>query len=109
MARLYVDEDVPIILAFHLRSLGHDVETTDEAGRKSESDSSQLAYAVSHGRAIIVHNKRHYRRLHRASATHAGIIECTRDDGNEPALAARIHQTIAAAGPLAGGYLRVYR
>lgn len=34
MARLYLDEDVPIMLASCLRSLGHDVETTDETGRR---------------------------------------------------------------------------
>jgi hypothetical protein len=109
MARLYLDEDVPVEVAKHLRSFGHDVETTDEAGRKSSDDPAQLAYATSTNRAIITHNRKHFRRLHRGSTNHAGIVECTRDDGDPSGLAARIDQAVSASGDMTGRIVRVYR
>ena len=76
--RFYLDEDVDVGLARLLRAKGHDAETTDEAGNKSASDESQLVYAMQQEAVLISHNRRHFRRLHRAWMTtgkqHAGII-----------------------------------
>jgi hypothetical protein len=51
---------------------------------------------------------RHFRRLHRASASHAGTISCT-DDPDAPALAQRIHDAISGLPTLAGAFIRVVR
>jgi Domain of unknown function (DUF5615) len=74
MARFYLDEDVSNVVGDHLRSLGHDVETTDEAGRKGSDDSAQLAYAIGQDRIVNTHNRKHFRRLHRSTPGHKGIV-----------------------------------
>jgi hypothetical protein len=45
-ARLYLDEDVDVLVATLLRSVGYDVVTAHEAGREAESDLSQLELAT---------------------------------------------------------------
>jgi uncharacterized protein with PIN domain len=109
MARVYVDEDVPEEVAVLLRSWGHDVVTTDEVGRKSADDASQLAYATATGRIIITHNRQDYRRLHRRYPGHSGIVNSTRDDADKPGLAARIHHLLSTAGDMAGRLKNVYK
>jgi hypothetical protein len=81
MARLYADEDFPFPVVEGLRQLGHDVLTTLEAGQANQGigDAEQLAFATSLGLAILTRNRRHYIRLHRRSAHHAGIISITDD------------------------------
>ncbi len=109
MASFYLDEDVPVAVGDHLRLLGHDVETTDEAGRKGSDDQSQLVYAMGRGRIVITHNRVHFRRLPRRMPLHKGIVECTRDDQDIPGLALRIHTAVAATGIMDGQLVRVYR
>lgn len=96
MARLYADKDFNLRVVEHLRLLGHDVLTVQEAGRAGESDPQVLAYATSAQRAVVTFNRSHFIRLHRNTATHSGIIVCTRDDA-VAALAGRIHQAISPA------------
>jgi predicted nuclease of predicted toxin-antitoxin system len=109
MARLFVDEDVPWAAVDHLRTLGHDVLTVDEVGRKGAADADQLAFAAADGRAVVTHNRRHFLRLHRRDDNHAGIIICTRDDADPIGLAGRIHAAVTAAGALDRRLLRVNR
>lgn len=109
MARFYLDEDVSIAVGDQLRALGHDVETTDQAGRKGADDSSQLAYANAHNRIVVTHNRMHFRRLHRADPNHKGIVECTRDDADPSGLADRIHDAVTVTANMDGRLLRVYR
>jgi hypothetical protein len=108
MARLFADEDFPRPTVAALRALGHDVVTVAELGRQGLPDAAQLSYATADDRAVLTHNRRHFLQLHRRSAAHAGIVVCTRDP-DDAALAARIHQVVTAAGPLAGQCLRVNR
>ena len=108
MALLYADENFDYPIVEHLRLLGHDVLTVQEAGRAGGLDPRVLADATAAGRAVLTFNRRHFQRLHRQSATHAGIISCTWDP-DRAALAARIDQAIAAAVSLAGQSLRVNR
>jgi hypothetical protein len=82
--------------------------TVQEAGRASGSDAQVLADATVAGRAVLTFNRRHFERLHRQSAAHAGIISCTWDQ-DHAALAARVDATITAAGSLLGKHLRVNR
>ncbi|MBI1930112.1 DUF5615 family PIN-like protein [Candidatus Poribacteria bacterium] len=61
---LYLDEDINISLAARLRGHGYNVITTVEVGNLSNSDDKQLEYATNNGRAILTHNRKHFRRLH---------------------------------------------
>jgi hypothetical protein len=108
VARLYADEDFHFGVVERLRRLGHDVITVPGAGRSGSTDPQVLADATAESRSVLTFNRRDFARLHRQSAAHAGIISCTRDDDLD-ALTARIDQTIAATGTLAGQHLRVNR
>src|SRR5271154_2987598 len=104
MAHLYADEDIPRPLVEHLRQLGHDVLTAVEAGQGNQSvkDSNILSHAANLRRVVITHNRKDFKRLHALTASHMGIIHCTRDDANPRALAERIHSALEASGDLAG-------
>jgi hypothetical protein len=108
MARLYADEDFYFPVVLELRQLGHDVLTVQEAGQSGGDDPAVLAFATKDGRAVVTLNRRHFRRLHRQSAAHAGIIICTRDQ-DSPALASRIHQAISSHASLVGQLIRIIR
>lgn len=108
MALLYADENFDYPVVEWLRLLGHDVTTVQEAGRAGGSDPDVLADATAAGRAVLTYNRRHFYRVHQQSAAPAGIISCTWD-ADHAALASRISQAIAAAGSLAGQYVRVNR
>jgi len=104
---LYADEDFPLPAVEELRRLGHDVITAQQDGRTSTPDPDVLARAHSLGRAVVTYNRRHYERLHRQGAAHSGILSA-KQDNDHPALAARIHATLAGLSP-ARWCLRVNR
>jgi hypothetical protein len=93
-----------------LRALGHDVLTTQDAGRANQAlpDSDVLAFAVSESRAVITLNRLHFIRLHKKSSNHAGIIVCTFDPNFEMQ-AERIHNAISKLTSLKGELVRVNR
>jgi hypothetical protein len=111
MHRLYADEDFPLPVVAALRDLGHDVVTAQEAGRGNQGvgDADVLADATALGRAVLTHNRLHYRRLHKYRQPHGGVISCTRDDDDFPALAQRIHDAIVPLPDLANQFLRIVR
>jgi hypothetical protein len=108
MARFYADEDFPGPVAPILRTLGHDVLTVQQAGRRGSSDPQVLSDATADSRAVLTHNHRHYRRLH-ARQAHAGIVSCSRDNDDLAGLAQRIHDAILAAPDLANQFIRIIR
>lgn len=77
-ARIYLDEDVDIIIADMFRSQGYEALTTQEASRKAASDSDQLKFAAENGMAILTHNRIDYEALaveyFDSSLVHSGII-----------------------------------
>ena len=81
-ATVYLDEDVDTLVARLLRARLYDVVTAAEAGQLGTTDPAQLAYAVSHRRAIVTHNRRDFAPLAQAyGATgqhHYGIILAVR-------------------------------
>lgn len=81
MARLYSNENFPLPAVQELRSLGHDVLTSQDAGEAQQSipDEDVLAFASEQGRALLTHNRRHFIRLHTAQPKHCGIIVCRVD------------------------------
>ena len=109
LARLYADEDFPLGAVQILRQDGHDVLTVQEAGRCGAGDPDVLADATADGRAVLTHNHRHYKRLHRQGQPHGGIISCTHDDNDLPGLAQRIHDAVSALPNLTNQFIRIIR
>jgi hypothetical protein len=109
LARLYADENFPMAAVLLLRA-DHDVLTCREAGQAGRKvpDEQVLAFAHADGRAVLTHNRKHFRHLHGAGQPHSGIIICT-EDRDPTALAGRIHAAIADAGDLSGRLIRVVR
>lgn len=112
MVSIYSNENFPKRVVEELRRLGHDVLTSYEAGQANQKipDAQVLAYATEQNRAVLTLNRFDFIRLHQETqGAHAGIIVCTRDDADPPALAGRIHAALASAGHPAGQLLRVVR
>lgn len=112
MAALYANENFPRRVVEALRTLGHDVVTSQEAGRANQMapDDEVLCYAVSTQRAVLTLNRLDFFRLHRDSAgQHHGIIACTRDDADPAGFAVRIDAAIRSVDSLEGKLLRVVR
>ncbi len=110
MASLYADEQFPYEVVEHLRDLGHDVLTVQEAGNANLKipDDEVLSFASRNQRVVLTLNRNDFKRLHRSQPSHAGIIICT-DDANRSGLASRIHTAILAAEPLVGNLISVVR
>lgn len=112
MARLYSNENFPLRVVEELRALGHDVLTSQEAGRANQKapDDEVLAFAIEQARTVLTLNRLDFFRLHRSTqGNHAGIIACTRDDAAPAEFARRIHAAIDAAGNLSGQLIRIVR
>ncbi len=76
--RLYLDEDVDVLLAGLLTARGYDCLTTAAAGRLGSSDDEQLRFAAQESRVLITHNRTDFEDLARAwwsaQRDHAGIV-----------------------------------
>ncbi|MCW5959981.1 MAG: DUF5615 family PIN-like protein [Pyrinomonadaceae bacterium] len=76
--RLYLDEDVDVLIAKMIRSENFAAISTDEAGRKGKSDADQLSFAATHQYAIVTHNRYDYEKLAQSyfekNHDHCGII-----------------------------------
>ena len=110
VARLYANENFPLPVVITLRTLGHDVLTTQDAGKSGQAvpDQDVLAFAISTGRAVLTINRRDFIYLHNRNAAHAGIVVCSQEKEFD-AQAQRIHTALSAAGDLSGKLLRVNR
>jgi hypothetical protein len=71
---LYLDECVDQGVAPLIAGRGFDITTARDAGIVRASDDVQLAYATAHDWLLISHNNLDFRRLHRQSMQHAGIL-----------------------------------
>src|SRR5437773_492031 len=65
MAKLYLDECVPISLASLLAQYGHDVTTAMQLGLRQRHDPFHLKYAAIQERILITTNQSDFRLLHR--------------------------------------------
>ena len=61
--RVFLGEDVDILLAALLRARGFDAVHTVEVARIGSSDCAQLRYSAENGRAILTHNRVHFEAL----------------------------------------------
>ncbi len=110
MARLYANENFPLPAVEALRQMGHDVQTTLDAGHAGVAapDEQVMEHAIAEKRAILTLNRRHFIRLHFEKPQHTGVIVCTfNPDFAE--LARRIDEVLATAPLLSGQLLRVSR
>jgi predicted nuclease of predicted toxin-antitoxin system len=95
--KVYLDEDVHAFIAHALRLRSWEALTTQEAGRRRDTDLDQIAFASEQGYAILTYNIRDFPRLHTeilaGGKTHAGLIVGTRQDprGNIRALLNLLH------------------
>lgn len=80
--KLYLDEDVDVLVAELLRAYGFDVLTTRDAARLAQTDDAQLAYAASEGRTLLTHNRADFEALAEdcfaSGRKHCGIILAVR-------------------------------
>lgn len=76
--KFYLDEMVPLDLAFILKEHGYDVLTAKDAGMLGKSDAEQIEYATSQGRTLLSFNIGDFVLLHkewiREGRMHKGII-----------------------------------
>lgn len=76
--KVYLDEDVHVLVAGLVRRQNFISLTADEAGRKGKSDAEQLDFAARGGYAILTHNRNDYEELAETyfaeDKTHHGII-----------------------------------
>lgn len=80
--KLYLDEDVSVLVAELLRPHGFDILSTRDANNLGKADRSQLLFATEQQRTILTHNRSDFENLHRAwlaeQQPHAGIIVANR-------------------------------
>ena len=110
MASLYADENFPLPVVEALRRLGHDVLTTNDTGQAGQGvpDGAVLAFSHARGRAVLTHNRKHFRNLHNAGHDHSGILLCT-EDADFAALGARIDAILKESGVLPNQLIRINR
>jgi len=110
MARFYSNENFPIPAVLILRSLGHDVLTSLEAGRANQSipDEEVLAYAHQQDRILLTFNRKHFILLHRTYPKHSGIVVCTFDPDYN-GLANRIAKAVDENDPAINKLIRINR
>ena len=63
-ARVYVDEDVDILVATLLLARGLEATTARDQGMLGKPDPEQLAFAASLERCILTHNRLDFEKLH---------------------------------------------
>ena len=80
--RIYLDEDVDVLLARLLNARGHDCLTASELGHLGWADERHLEWATVQTRVLITHNRVHFESLAREwygeSKEHAGIVLAVR-------------------------------
>jgi hypothetical protein len=120
MADYYIDHDVPLRMAWHLRTAGHGAVTVRDRGLEGADDDEHVLGATARGAILITHNSKDFTLLHRAwhrwatawsvDARHGGILllpqptAAERDRGamDAAALAALVLQLAAAGHPQPG-------
>jgi predicted nuclease of predicted toxin-antitoxin system len=85
--RLYLDEDVNVLVADLLKAKGFDALTVRDAGQLQASDDEQFAYAVNHQRTLVTHNRGDFEELIQtyfdAQRKHYGVILAVRRSPQE--------------------------
>ncbi len=101
--RIYLDEDVNVLVGEMLRARGRDVLTTRDAANLGIDDEAQLSYAAATNRVFITHNRVDFERLavrfferaltgESVGGSHSGIVIAYRRPSRE--LTLKILQTL---------------
>ena len=106
--RFLGDEQFPHAVLDRLAEAGHDTLSVQVAGLSGMPDEAVLEFAAADDRIVLTHDRRDFRRLHRAGAVHTGIIICTRND-DHTALAAAVLHVVSTVPDTHGLLLKVYR
>ncbi len=96
MASFYADENFRYPVVEELRRLGHDVLTSQEAGRAGQGidDDIVLEDARAMARILLTQNRADFKKLHKGGAPHQGIVVCTYDR-DAVGLAQRIAEAVS--------------
>ncbi|MCY7333673.1 MAG: DUF5615 family PIN-like protein [Pseudanabaena sp. CAN_BIN31] len=110
MARLYADEQFPLIVVKLLRELGHNILTAQEVEQANQRipDEEVLIFAIRDNRTVLTINRSDFVRLHNLQPKHTGIVVCT-EDIDRQRCAMRINQAIIDAESLSNKLIRVNR
>lgn len=80
--RIYLDEDVDVLVARLVRARGFEAATTVESGNLGRTDVEQLEHAASQGLVLVTHNRVDFENLARewlaAGRSHAGMVIAVR-------------------------------
>jgi len=108
--KIYANENFPRQTVEQLRQLGYDVVTVRERGLDGQSvtDEAVLQYAMADSRAVVTHNRKDFKNLHRQNSEHCGIIICTVDLDSRR-LAEGIDREIQQNLPIEGKLVSVVR
>lgn len=110
MTRFYANENFPLPAVIYLRQRGHDVLTIQEAGYadQAQPDEAVLAFSTREERMLLTFNRKHFVKLHKTVATHAGIVVCSFDP-DFAALAERIDTAVSPLNTTQNQLIRVNR
>ena len=110
MAKLSLDECVPISLIHLLMPHGHDVTTALQLGLRQRNDPFHLKYAATQGRILMTTNQSDFRLLHRFWVTmqawdvlispHAGILSTAIRQLDEQTFAQAITDHLSQQGTI---------
>ena len=85
--RVYLDEDVDVLVAKLLNARGFTAITTLQANQLGKSDSEQMEYAISQKAVILTHNRADFEELAKTyfeqDRSHYGIIIAFRNSYSE--------------------------
>lgn len=89
-ARVYLDEDVSVVVAALPQARGFEALTARDTGLLGRADSAQLEFVAGAGRVLITHNRVDFERLHRSwiegRRQYWGIIVARRRSASDLAL-----------------------
>ncbi|MEL6605828.1 MAG: DUF5615 family PIN-like protein [Cyanobacteria bacterium J06614_10] len=110
MSRFYTNENLSMTLVIALRSFGHDVLTSFEAGNANQkkSDDLVLAAAAADERCVVTFNRNDFVALHRAGVEHCGIIIC-KDNREDEVQASLIHERISRQATIRNRLFRLLK
>lgn len=87
--KIYLDEDVNVLIARLVRAKNFTSVAVSEVGRRGRSDAEQLSYAVQNGYTILTHNRLDFEKLvqeyYADNKSHYGIIIAVRRPVHEVA------------------------
>ncbi|NOT56276.1 MAG: DUF5615 family PIN-like protein [Deltaproteobacteria bacterium] len=114
MARLYLDECVPLPLASLLTQHGHDVVTVMQLGLRGYNDPLHFKQATEHQRILVTTNQSDFRLLHRfwitmqswnvMASPHQGVVATAIRQLDEQAFAQAITDHLAQQGVILNAF-----